>query len=260
MRPIWTGAIGFGLVNIPVRIFSAVRDSALDLDLVDSRDYSNIKYKKVNETTGKEVPSGNIVKAYLYHDKYVELDDGDFEAADAKKTRIIEILNFVDEREIDPIYYEQPYYLEPDKYGDKAYAILRAALASSGKAGVATFVMRNKETLATLSPRGSVIVLNRIRFEEEIKAPGDLHLPPVSKSKNKELEVAISLVDRLTEKFDISQYKDTYTSKLLKIIRQMAKTGRRPSTPKLKVTYKKSQDDLMSVLKASLAAGKRRAS
>lgn len=259
MKPLWTGAIGFGLVNIPVKVFSAVQDSSLDLDLLDGRDHSNIKYKKVNENTGKEVPYNDIVRAYLYNDKYVELDKADFEAADAKKTKMIEILNFVDEKEIDPIYYEQPYYLEPDKYGDKAYALLRAALTASAKAGVATFVMRNKESLVTLSPRGPVIILNRLRFEEEIRSEGELKLPPISKSKTKELDVAINLIDQLTVKFNISKYKDTFSATLMKIIKQKAKTGKRPVAPKLKVAYKKPQEDLMSVLKASLN-GKRKAS
>ena len=169
MRPIWTGAITFGLINIPVKLFSAVHDSALDLDMLDSRDHSHIKFKRVNENTGKEVPYKEIVKAYLYHDKYVVLDADDFVAADAKKTKTIEILNFVNESEIDTMYYEQPYYLEPDKYGAKAYALLRDALAASGRVGVATFVMRNKEGLAVITPRDKAIVLNRIRFEEEIR-------------------------------------------------------------------------------------------
>lgn len=261
MRSLWTGAITFGLINIPVKLFSAVKESSLDLDMLDSHDHSNIKFKRVNENTGKEVPYQNIVKGYLYHDKYVVLEPEDFISADAKKTQTIEILNFVDVNEIDPLYYEQPYYLEPDKYGAKAYALLRDALASSGKAGVATFVMRNKEALAILVPRGPAIVLNRIRFEEEIRNINELKLPPVTKVNPREKEMANKLIDQLTEKFDISKYKDTYTGKLLKIIEQKAKLkGKKLPKPKLRVTHKQSQDDLMSMLKASLEGQRKKAS
>src|SRR5688572_17391741 len=127
MRPIWTGAISFGLVNIPVKLFSAVKESSLDLDMLDKRDHSNIKFKRVNETTGKEVAYADIARGYLYHDNYVILDEKDFENADAKKTKVIEIINFVKEAEIDSVYYEQPYYLQPEKSGEKAYAIIRDA-------------------------------------------------------------------------------------------------------------------------------------
>ncbi len=253
MRPLWTGAISFGLINIPVKIFSATKDSALDLDMLDGRDHSNIKFKRVNEKTGKEVPNEYIIRAYLYKDDYVVLDDEDYEVADAKKTKTIEILNFAKEEEIDSIYYEQPYYLEPDKSGAKAYALLRDALAESGKVGVTTFVMRNKEALAILKPSGKVILLNRIRFEEELRDPAELNLPAVTKAKSKEEQMARKLIDQLTEKFDIKSYKDTYSEKLLKIIHEKAKGKRRQKTvPKPKIIHQKS-DDLMSILKASLS-------
>ncbi|HLP21396.1 MAG TPA: Ku protein [Chitinophagales bacterium] len=259
MRPIWTGSISFGLINIPVKIFSAVQESTLDLDMLDSRDNSNIKFKRVNESTGKEVPWDNIVRAYDLNGKYVVLEKEDFEAADSEKTKTIDILNFVEESEIDSIYYEQPYYLEPEKQGAKAYAILRDSLKATGKVGVTTFVMRNKEGLAILKPYKKVIVLNRIRFEEEIRDMDDLKLPPLAKTKPKEQAVANQLIEQQTEKFDISAYKDTYTAKLLKTIKQKAKTGKTPKRPQMKVVHKQSEDDLMSMLKASLG-GKRKAS
>ncbi len=259
MRSLWTGVISLGLVNIPVKMFSAVQDSSLDLDMLDERDLSNIKFKRVNANTGKEVPYKSIVKGYPYHNKYVVLEEADFESADAKKTKTIEVINFVDQNEIDPIYYEQPYYLEPDKTGAKAYGVIRDALQSSGRVGVATFVMRNKETLAVLKPMDKVLVLNRIRFEEEIRDTGDLQLPALTRGKSKEKEMAQRLIDELTEHFDIARYKDTYTAKLMKIIQYKAKTGKRPKAPKMKVTYKQDQDDLVSMLKASLG-GKKKAS
>ena len=257
MRPIWTGSISFGLINIPVKLFSAVQESSLDLDMLDSKDQSNIKFKKINENTGKEVAYENIVKGYKLDSGYVILEDADFEAADAVKTKMIEIINFVDQREIDSLYYEQPYYLEPDKAAMKAYALLRDALASSGKVGVTTFVLRNKEGLAILKPYKNVIVLNRIRFSQEIKEPDELKLPPVSKTKTKEMDMENKLVEQLTEKFNIKKYKDTYTAKLLKRIKEKSK-GKKIVVSKLKVVHKQT-DNLMEMLKASLAGKKSKA-
>ena len=258
MRPIWKGSINFGLINIPVKLFTAVQDSSLDLDMLDSRDEANIKYKRVNENTGKEVEYSDIVKGYKLDDKYVILEDADFEAADAEKTKTIEILNFVLESEIDSIYYEHPYYLEPEKPAKKAYALLRDALQDSGKVGVTTFVLRNKEALAILKPYKDVIVLNRIRFNQEIRETDELELPKSTNLKAKEMDMARKLVDQLTEKFDIHQYKDNYTAKLLKIIKNKAK-GKKSAPPKMKVVHKQSKD-LMSMLKASLESKKRKTS
>src|SRR3954466_15583510 len=194
MRPIWTGAIGFGLVNIPVKIYSATETSSLDLDMLDKKDHANIKFKRVNEKTGKEVQWGNIVKGYkMPNDEYVVLDDKDFERASAKKSKTIEITEFVDESQIETVYYETPYYLEPDKSGTRAYALLREALKKTGKVGIGMFVLRSKEHLAILKPAGDVIVLNRIRFYEEIRDEKELNLPPKSEVKPKELEMAVNL-------------------------------------------------------------------
>jgi len=258
MRSIWTGSISFGLINIPVKIFSAVQESTLNLDMLDRRDHSNIHFKRVNAETGKEVAYEDIVKGYNLNGRYVVLEDKDFESADAVKTKTIEILNFTDEKEIDSIYYEKPYYLEPDKSGTKAYALLRDSLQASGKVGVTSFVLRNHEALAILRSRGKVIVLNRIRFEEEIREPGDLKLPPLSKGNKKEMDMADKLIAQLSEKFNIADYKDTYSAKLMKIIRQKAK-GKQIQPPKMKVVHTK-QDDLMSMLKASLTEKRKKAS
>src|SRR6185436_18709351 len=181
MRPIWTGAIGFGLVNIPVKIYSATQSSRLDLDMLDKKDHSNINFRRVNEKTGKEVTWQNIVKGYkMPNDEYVVLTDKDFEQASAKKTKTIEITDFVKEEEIDSVYYETPYYIEPDKSGTRAYALLREALEKTKKVGIATFVLRNRESLAVLRANSKVIVLNRIRFDEEIRDTADLDLPAKS--------------------------------------------------------------------------------
>jgi DNA end-binding protein Ku len=257
MKAVWTGSISFGLVNVPVRMFPATTSTTLDLDMLDSKDHSNIRFKRVNENTGREVPYKQIVKGYNYDGNYIVLDDEDFESAEPEKTKLIEILNFVGEEEINSMYYEQPYYLEPDKTSMRAYAILRDALLASHKVGVSNFVMRNKETLAIIKPLEKVLVLNRIRFEQEIRDYEGLNLPAISKSKTKEVDIALKLIDQLTEEFDISKYKDTYTDKLLDIIKQKAK-GKKTKTKKLRIVHTKT-DDLMETLKASLS-GKKKAS
>src|SRR5688572_14894631 len=158
MRSIWTGSIGFGLVNIPIKMYSAVEESSLDLDMLDKKDHSNIRFKRVNETTGKEVAWGNIVRGYLLNERYVVLDDKDFEKASPEKTKHIEITQFVDETEIDSMYFEVPYYLEPQKTGTRAYALLRDALKKTEKAGVGMFVMHKREHVAIIKPKDDILV------------------------------------------------------------------------------------------------------
>jgi DNA end-binding protein Ku len=257
MRAIWSGAISFGLINIPVRLFSAVKDSSLNLDMLDSRDHSNIKFKRVNEKTGREVPYDNITRGYLVNDHYVIVDKEDLQSVEPVKNKTIEIINFVKESEISSIYYEQPYYLEPEKSGQKAYAILRDALKASKKVGVTTFVLRNKEALAILKPHDNIILLNRLRFEEEIRDTEDLNIPS-AKGTAKEQAMAAKLIDQLTEKFNIAKYKDTYTDKLLKIIKDKSKGKKMKKVHQMKIVHTKS-DDLMEMLKASLQ-GKKKAS
>ena len=258
MRPIWTGAIGFGLVNIPVKMYSATQSSNLNLDMLDKKDHSNIKFQRINEKTGKVVAWENIVKGYKLNNDYVVLDDKDFEAASAKKTKTIEISDFVKEEEISSLYYETPYYLEPDKSGTRPYELIRQALIKTKKVGVATFVMRSKESLAILRPDNDVIVLNRIRFEEEIRDTDELVLPKDTDVKPAELKMAISLIDQLTAKFDISKYKDTYNAELLKLIKAKA-SGKTIQIPEMKIVHSKTKD-LMEQLKASLDVKRKKAS
>ncbi len=257
MRPLWTGAIGFGLVNIPVKLYSAIQTSNLDLDMLDKKDHANIKFKRVNEQTGKEVAWNNIVKGYMLNDKYVVLDDKDFEQANAKKSQIIEITEFVDESEIDSILYEMPYYLGPQKSGEKAYALLRAALEKSGKVGIAQFVLRNKEHLCALKATSEIIMLVRLRFAEEIR-PAEELAPKAAALKPAELKMAISLIDQLSDKFDADKYKDNYHEELMKVIKAKAK-GVKPKTPEIKIVNSKSKD-LMAQLKASLETKHKKAS
>ncbi|HXB31430.1 MAG TPA: Ku protein [Puia sp.] len=257
MRSIWTGAIGFGLVNIPIKLFSAVESSTLDLDMLDKKDHANIKFKRVNEHTGKEVPWNNIVRAYNLNGKYVILSDADFQEAMPEKTKTIAIESFVEESEIDPIFYETSYYIEPEKQGKRAYALLNNALIKSKKTGLGTFVLRNKEHLCIIKASGNILVLHRLRFQEEIKDHKDLDTT-AGAPKPAELKMALSLIDQLTQPFDIKKYKDTYNSKLMKLIKDRA-AGRKTIPHPLKVVHS-TKMDLMDQLKESLSSKKKKAS
>ncbi|HMH34854.1 MAG TPA: Ku protein [Puia sp.] len=256
MKAIWTGAIGFGLVNIPVRVFSATMEHELDFDMLDKKDHSRIRFRRVNETTGKEVLWENIVKGYDYKGKYIIMTDEDFEKASPEKSKLIEISEFVDEDQIEVIFFETPYYLEPQKSGEKAYALLREALKKSGKVGIANFILRTRESLCVLKAIDNTIVLNKIRFGREIKDPGELNIPSRVSIKPEELKMAIALIERHGSTFDSNKYKDTYTDSLLKLIHAKAK-GKKVETPQLRVVHNKAKD-LMSQLKASLETNKRR--
>ncbi len=257
MKAIWTGAIGFGLVNIPVKMYSATEDSNIDLDMLDKKDHSNIKFKRVNEKTGKEVAWENIVKAYDYEGKYVVLDDEDFNKAMPEKTKILSIDSFVKEDEIDSIFFETPYYLEPQKNGEAPYKLLTEALKKTSMVGVGTFVMRNKEALGILSVYQEVLTFHRIRYAQEIRSTSDLTIP--SKAvKPAELKMAVALIEQLSEKFDISAYKDEYAKALMKVIETKAK-GKKLTQPKMKVVHNKAKD-LMEQLKESLANSKKKVS
>lgn len=251
MRAIWTGAIGFGLVNIPIKIYSATQSSSLDLDMLDRKDKSNIKYKRVNESTGKEVSWDNIVKGYLLNDQYIVLESADFEEASPEKNKMINLHSFVKIEEIDSIYFETPYYLEPAKGGEKAYDLLLKALTKSKTAGLGSFVIRNVENLALVKPHGNYLLLNKLRFEEEIRSSDELRLPQNTKIKKEEMDMALQLVKQHSQPFDISKYKNEYTAELLKIIKQKAK-GKHTSIRKINVEHTKS-GDLLAKLKASLA-------
>ena len=255
MKAIWSGSIAFGLVNIPVKMYSASLPGRLDLDMLDSHDHSNIHFMRVNEKTGKEVKWENIVKGYkLPNDEYVVLDDKDFAKAAAEKNELIEIKEFTNEDAIDIIYYETPYYLLPAKNGERAYSLLREALMKTKKVGVATFVMRTKETLAILKANKDVIVLDCLRFHEEVRSEKELDLPSKTEIKPAELKMAINLIESQTNKFDIVLYKNTYREQLMKLIQAKAK-GVKTKTTQLKVVHTKSQD-LMSKLKASIKHNK----
>ncbi|HEY1872141.1 MAG TPA: Ku protein [Chitinophagaceae bacterium] len=257
MRSIWTGAIGFGLVNIPIKLFSAVESSNLDLDMLDKKDHANIKFKRVNENTGKEVPWNQIVRAFNFNGKYVVLSDEDFQQAMPEKTKTIEINSFIKETEIDPVYFETSYYLEPEKQGRRAYALLSTALSKSKKAGLGTFVLRNKEHLCLIKAAGHLLILHRLRFREEVRDVGDLDIPG-TEPKPPELKMALSLIEQLSEPFDIKKFKDTYSDKLMKLIKAKA-AGKKTVVQPLKVVHSKNRD-LMEQLKESLTTKRKKAS
>ncbi|GAA4131420.1 Ku protein [Sphingobacterium kyonggiense] len=251
MRAIWTGAIGFGLVNIPIKIYSATQSSSLDFDMLDRKDHANIKYKRVNENTGKEVEWDNIVKGFMLKDKYIVLEDADFEEAMPEKTKMISLQSFVKLEEIDSIYFDTPYYLEPQKSGEKAYQLLLKALQKSKTAGLGTFVMRNVENLAIIKASDQVLILNKLRFDEEIRNPDELKIPSSAKISKAEMDMALQLIKMNSNEFNISRFKNEYSKELLKIINQKSK-GKRATIRKINVENTKATD-LLEKLKASLA-------
>lgn len=253
MRSIWKGSIGFGLVSIPVKLFSAVQTTSLDFDMLDSRDHSRIRYQRVNEHTHKEVPYDKIVKGYKLNDDYVIMDDQDFEEAAPEKSKVIEIQSFVDIAEVNPMFYETSYYTEPDTKNNKAYALLLQALIKSKKAGLARFVLRSTESLCMVHPVDNVLVITRIRFGQQIRSTEDLNIAKVEVNK-KELDVGLALIDQYAEHFDVSKFKDEYNDQLLNIIKAKSK-GKRATVKKLK-PRKTTGDDLYEQLMESLKTKK----
>ncbi len=250
MKSIWKGAIGFGLVNIPVKLFSAVQSSRLDFDMLDSKDQARIKYQRVSERSGKEVPFDRIVKGFLLNESYVLLADEDFDSALPEKNKLIELENFVNITDINPIYYETSYYTEPEPQGKKAYALLLKALIKTKKAGVARFVLRSSEHLCVIHPLDNVLVVTRIRFEQEVRSTVDLKVPKVT-IKPKELEVGMALIKQYSADFDITSFKDEYSKELLKIIKAKAK-GKKVVVKKM-APQEKVSDDLYEQLMQSLS-------
>lgn len=257
MKSIWNGAIGFGLVNIPVKLYAATESSSLDLDMLDKRDLSNIRFKRVNENTGKEVGWDNIVKGYMLESRYIILEDNDFEAASPEKSKVFSIQQFVLEEEITSVYFETPYFLEPQKNSENAYVLLLEALKKTNKVGVGTFVLRNKEILGIVKPYQDLLIINKIRFPEELREYDELNVPE-QKVKPGELKLAVSLIEQNSEPFNSEQYKDTYSADLLKIIEQKARGKKLKATKPLQTSEKTV--DLMAKLKASLEKNRKNVS
>ena len=254
MRSIWKGSIGFGLVSIPVKLYSAVQTSSLDFDMLDSRDHARIRYQRVNENTHKEVPYDKIVKGYKLNDDYVIMEDHDFEDAAPEKSKVVEIESFVDIADVNPMFYETSYYTEPDTKNNKAYALLLKALQQSKKAGLARFVLRSTESLCIVHPVNNVLVITRIRFGQQIRSTDDLNIADNVEVSKKELDVGLALINQYAEDFDVSKFKDQYTDELLSIIKAKSK-GKRATVKKLK-PHKATSDDLYEQLMSSLKSKK----
>lgn len=257
MRSIWNGSVSFGLVSIPVKLFSGSEDRALDLDMLDSHDGSRIRYKRINEKTGKEVEWKDIVKGYKKDEEYIVLEKEDFANANVKKSKTIDIEQFINEEEVADVLFKKPYFIKPQKDGDKSYSLLRDALKKTKKLGVATFVMRQKENLSLIGIYQNALVLHVIRFQDEIRDTAELELPNTKVGK-KELDMAISLIDQYTENFNFENYKDVYNEQLLKIIEAKA-SGKVHKAEKFEAKPTTAKD-LMAQLKASLDKRKKKAS
>lgn len=255
MRSIWNGSISFGLVSIPVKLYSGSEDRKLDLDMLDRRDHSRIRYKRVNEDTGKEVEWKDIVKGFKQEDGYVVLEKEDFENANMKKSKTIDIEEFVKEEDVADVLFKKPYFLEPQKDGKKSYNLLRNALKKTEKLGVATFVMRQKEHLSLIGIYKNALVLHVIRFEDEIRDPKDLKLPS-SKVTKKETDMAVNLIEQYSTGFKLNKYKDVYNDQLMKIIKQ--KSAGKIEQPEEYKSEPTKAKDLMEKLKASLEDRKKK--
>jgi DNA end-binding protein Ku len=251
MRSIWTGSISFGLVNIPIKLYSAAESrDGIQLHMLHEKDKAPIRYAKICSEEEKEVPYGEIVKAYEYAaGEFIVMSDEDFEAADARKTSTIDIVEFTNENQIDVRYLERPYYLEPQKGADKAYTLLREALRRSDKLAVARFVLRQREHLALIKTVGSVLVLNQMRFPADLRQPGGLKLPTADAQEH-EVDMALKLIDQMTEPFIPEDFHDTYTEELQSRIEAKVAGQPAPEKPAEAAPVK----DLMAALRASLEA------
>jgi DNA end-binding protein Ku len=256
MRPLWNGSISFGLVNIPVRLYSGSNPhEGIDLDMLHKDDHAPIRYARICRKDGEEIPWNDIVKGYEYREgDYAVLTKKELDSIDAKKTQTIDIQQFVDEGGIDIRYFEKPYYLEPVKGGEKAYALLRSALQKSNKLAVAKFVLHQREHVAAIKPVGRALVLNQMRFPTDLREPGELSFPTDKDVTEKELDMALKLVKQGTTPFIAEDLHDTYTEELEELIKDKTK-GKKPVKTAKAPEETASTKDLMAALKASLKEG-----
>jgi len=258
-RALWKGAISFGLVHIPVELHKAVESHDLDLTMLDKRDFSPIGFKRYNKGTGKEVTWDNIVKGYEYSDgEYVVLSDEDLRLANPKATQTIDIMAFVDADSVPLTFYETPYYLAPGRGGDKVYALLRETLHKAGRIAIATVVIRTRQHLCALVSVGDGIIMNTLRYATEIRNPDDLKLPGDSGLSDKELKMALSLVEDMSEKWNPKEYHDTYREDVLKLVEKKVKAGQTHTitAPSDESPVPKASNvvDLVALLKQSLGS------
>lgn len=259
-RVIWKGSISFGLVHIPVALYSAERRDEMNLSMLDRRDASPVGYKRINKSTGKEVPWEHVVKGYEYEKgEYVVLEQEDFEQANVKATQTVDIVSFVDRADIPFTYYSRPYYMEPINKGEKVYALLRETLKGGAKVGIAKVVLRQREHLAALVAQDDMLVLEILRFQYELRDPSEFSVPSGSLSDlgitKKELEMAQRLVDDMSDKWEPESYRDEYREDLLQLIERKITKGTVAKAPAAGGEREpKSADviDLMALLKRSV--------
>jgi DNA end-binding protein Ku len=255
MRAIWKGSISFGLVNIPIALYPATRKEELKFRLLRAKDLSPVNYKRVAEKDGKEVPWDEIVKGYEYEKgKYIVLKDEDFQRVDLEATQTVDIQDFVDQEEIDPMFFYKPYYLEPQKGGDKAYVLLRDVLEKTGKVGIAKVVIKTRQYLAGVKAEDSVLVLELMHFAEELANAEKLHVPKKIEPGKRELDMAKALVESMSAKWDPKKYRDDYREALMEVIEEKVEAGGEEieEKPKQKPRPSTKVIDLVSVLQESL--------
>lgn len=253
-RAIWKGSISFGLVNIPIALYPATRREELKFRLLRKSDLSPVNYKRVAEKDGKEVPWDEIVKGYEYEKgKYVVLKDEDFQRVDLEATQTVDIQDFVDQKEIDPMFFYKPYYLEPQKGGGKAYALLRDALKDTNKVGIAKVVIKTRQYLAGVKPEDGVLALELMHFADELADPEKLHVPKKTEVGKREMNMAKSLIDSMSSKWNPEKYKDDYREALMEVIEEKVEAGGKEIEEKPKKAPKLTKViDLVSVLQKSL--------
>jgi DNA end-binding protein Ku len=259
-RELWKGAIRFGLVHVPVALYPAEQADELDFTMLDRRDLQPVGYKRCNKSTGDEVPYDQIVKGYEYEDgRYVTLEKEDFKRANVEATQTIDILGFVDAADIAPYYYEAPYYTAPAKHGEKGYALLRETLERTGKVAIANVVIRTRQHLAMLYPRENHLILNTLRYQDELRPAEDIDVPADlkdAKVQPNELKMAERLIDDMTMKWEPKKYHDTYRDDVLKMIEEKAE-GHVKQAPSKRAPREAQVIDFASLLEKSLAAHKR---
>ena len=256
MRAIWKGSISFGLVNIPIALYPATRKEELKFRLLRKKDLSPVNYKRVAAKDGREVPWDEIVKGYEYEKgKFVVLSEKDFQRVDLEATQTVDIKDFVDLDEIDPMYFYKPYYLEPQKGGDKAYTLLREALADGKKVGIAKVVIKTRQYLAGVKALKHALVLELMHFAEELADPEKLHVPKKTEVGKREKEMAEALVKSMTSKWDPEKYKDDYREALMEVIEEKVESGGEEIEEKPKEKKPATKViDLVAVLQESLKA------
>jgi DNA end-binding protein Ku len=260
-RAIWKGSISFGLVNIPIALYPATRREELKFRLLRKSDLSPVNYKRVAEKDGKEVAWDHIVKGYEYEKgRYVVLKDEDFERVDLEATQTVDIQDFVDQEEIDPMFFYKPYYLEPQKGGDKAYALLRDALKNSNKVGIAKVVIKTRQYLAGVKPEDGALVLELMHFADELADPGKLRVAKKTEVGKREMNMAKSLIDSMSSKWNPEKYKDDYREALMEVIEEKVEAGGKEIEEKPKKAPKPTKViDLVSVLQKSLEQTRKKA-